>query len=73
MLDNREKSQLKLLLQTPQWSAFERLAALLCDKLRLDDPVRDTEWETIKATLSNHGQIRGIQYLLQQVWDNIKD
>lgn len=73
MLSKPEKQQLKQLLQSPQFPAFERLANELCDKYAYESPVRETEWETLRTTLTNQGMIMGIKKLIQELYANLQD
>ena len=68
MISGPEKTQLKQLISSPQWGALERLANEICDKLRDESSVRETEWETVSSILTKEGEIRGIRRLLQEVF-----
>lgn len=72
MLSNPEKMQLRQLVQSPQWGTMERLANMLCDKMKEESAVKDTEWDTLKTTLLNEGIIRGIKSLVKEVYENIQ-
>ena len=69
MLTKQERSQLKQLISSPQWSAFELLANKLRERLRDDFGVQGDQWETLKATLLIEGQIRGINRLIQTTYE----
>lgn len=68
MITKEERKQIRQILQSPQWGALERLANLLCDKIRDDNPIRNSEWETISTLLGREGQVRGIKTLLQEIY-----
>ena len=69
MINQNEKSQIKALLQSPQWKTVEQVANELCDKVAYDSKVRDTEWDTLKTTLIDEGQVRGIKRLIQELYN----
>lgn len=64
--------QLRQLVQSQQWGTLEKLAASLCDKIKEDSCVKETEWDTLKATLLNEGIIRGVRKLVSEVYENIQ-
>lgn len=68
-MDKTQRQQIKHVLSSPQWKAVEQLAQALCNKTAGESPVRDTEWETLKTTLENSGRIKGIQMLIQELWN----
>lgn len=68
-----QKQQLRQLIQSPQWSAFDQLAQEMCAKLESDSVVRDSEWDTLKVALMNEGRVRGIRELIQETLENAKD
>lgn len=59
---------IKALLSTPQWAVAERVAQSLKDKLAYDSTVRDSEWDTLKATLIKHGQVEGIGMFVNELY-----
>jgi hypothetical protein len=67
-MDEREKSQIKQLVQSYQWPVIERFAEELKKKIREDDCSRDTQWETLKTLLLKEGQVRGITRLIQELY-----
>jgi len=69
MIGNQDKSILKQLVQSPQWSVIEHLANEVCVKLEGESSVHDSEWETLKATLLKEGKVRGIRHLLQEIYN----
>jgi hypothetical protein len=71
-LAKTEKTQLKQLLQSPQWSALDHLHKDLIDKYKGEYGARDTEWETIRNTLVNEGKIRGLTELIQEIYKEIQ-
>lgn len=69
MISPNEKKLARGLLQTPQWRIAELIADEMCDKLKTDSVVRESEWETLKTALLNEGQIRGIRNFLQEIYN----
>jgi hypothetical protein len=67
MIGNTERSQIKQLIQSPQWLAIQNVAKELIAKLQGESRVKDTEWDTIKASLFVEGEIRGIELLFQEL------
>lgn len=68
MISTVEKSQIRQLLSSPQWQTLERVANDLMAKIREDTPIRDTEWDTIKALLAQEGKVQGIKELIQELY-----
>ena len=69
MLTNPERIQIRQLLQTPQWQTAERVANEMCDDLAKDTKLRDTEWETLKTTVYDEGQLSGIKRLIKELYN----
>lgn len=67
-LSNAEKSQVKQLLQQPQWQVIERIANELCLQLRDGSVITPTQWETLQAVLTREGEVRGIRKLIQELY-----
>lgn len=72
MITKDERAQLKALIQDPKFRTLERMADLLCDKIAYDSSVRETEWDTLKTTLTQEGKIRGIKQLIQELYEEAK-
>lgn len=70
MLTNQEKNQIKQILQSPQWATIERLANLLCDQINSDSTVKDDQWDTLKTTILQEGEVRGIRKFIQEMYKN---
>ena len=68
MITSQEKSQIKALIYSPQWKTIERVAELLVAKIQEENPVRDSEYETLKTLLMQEGQKQGIKRLLQELF-----
>lgn len=64
-----EQSQIKTLLQSPQWRTVELLVNAFCDKISYDSVVRESEWDTIKTALINEGKVRGIKEFIQEMYN----
>lgn len=72
MITAQEKSQIRQIIQSPQWSTIERFANLVCQNIESNSSVRDSEWDTIKATLEQSGQVQGIRRFIQELYDCLK-
>ena len=68
-LTNQERIQIRQLLQSPQWATAERVANEMCDDVTKDTKLRDTEWETLKTTVYDEGQVNGIKRLIKELYD----
>ena len=68
MSNPSEKSQVRMILQSPQWKTIEALANKFCDEVSYSNKVRDSEWDTLKAVLIDEGQVRGIRKFLQELY-----
>lgn len=73
MLSKTERTQIRQLLQSPQYTAFDKLVNELKEKYRDEYASRDTEWDTIKNTLINEGKIRGITELVQELFKHAQN
>lgn len=73
MISKLEREQIKSLLQSPQWQAVELVANRLKDKISNEANVGDSEWETVRNTLLNEGQKRGINRLMQELYDIVQN
>ncbi len=67
-MTEHEKSFIRSLVRSPQWDIIEGLAKEIVDRINSENLIRDTEWDTIKATLQKEGQVEGIKRLLQEVY-----
>ena len=67
MRTKQERSQLQQIVGSPQWATVKQVALELCAKLNDDTKVKDSEWETLRATLTTEGMVRGIERLMQEV------
>lgn len=68
MLSPQERSQIKLIIQSPYWETVQRAAQLYCAKLMDDSFIKDSQWETVKATLSATYQKQGIVGFLNELY-----
>lgn len=71
-LDKSEKSQLKQLMQMPQWKALDKLIQELIHKARDGKVAGESEWDTIRNTLTNEGRERGLTELIQELYAQIQ-
>lgn len=68
MISKSEATQLKQLMQSPQWGALENLINSLRDKAKSNKAAADTEWDTIKNVLVNEGRERAYAELIQEMY-----
>ena len=73
MITQGEKSQIKMILQNPQWQTIERMAGLFCDKVSYESVVRETQWDTLKTSLLNEGRVRGIKDFLKELYNQCQE
>ena len=52
---------------SPLWPVFKQLQDEICTKLLNEPKARDTEWETLRATLGMEGQVQGIKRFFQEL------
>lgn len=68
-MSERERQEIKALLQAPQWKAAEGIAQQLCDKIAYQSKMRNTEWDTISATLLDEGKVQGIKDFIKELYN----
>ena len=68
-LTTGERMQLRQILQNPMWQTVERLATLLCDKISYETKTKESQWDTIKATIGSESEIRGIKRFIQSIYE----
>ena len=68
MLTKTEEQQILHLLKSPNWATVERFVEYVCDAWSKDTTVRDTEWDTIRATLTRDGKIQGVREFVQELY-----
>ena len=64
----QEEQFIRSLVQSPNWAVIENLAKEIVNKINEDNSIRDTEWETIRATLGKEGKVEGIKQLLSEMF-----
>lgn len=57
-------------MQSPQWGTLEKVMNELKEKWQSDSVVMDTEWDTLKKALTNEGMVRGLNLLLQELYQS---
>lgn len=72
MITELEKSQIRQIIGSPQWKTIENLANELCQKIREESIVQDTEWGTLKMALLNEGQRQGISRFFQELLRHVQ-
>ena len=68
MITNTERTQVRQLLQSPQWPVAERLADMLIDQIKEEPSLADTEWQTLQNVLTREGEMRGIRRFIQECY-----
>lgn len=68
MLTEQEKSQIRNTVQSPQWQTIERLAQLLINKIQSEPTIGDSEWDTLRRTVEQQGQVKGINRFIQEIY-----
>ena len=63
-----EKSFIKNIVQSNQWSVIEQLGRVLIDKIKEEGTIGDTEWETVKTALLKEGKAEGIRMFLSELF-----
>ena len=72
-LSKPEREQIKQFVREGYWDIFKHFGDLLCEKIKEESSVKETEWETIKAVLTKEGKIQGIRDFLQGLFEQIND
>ena len=66
-----QKNQVRQLLQSPQWDCLEQVIKMKIEQWKEESTLKDTEWETIKATCFKEGRIRGLNEFMQELYNLI--
>ena len=69
-MTDQEKSAIKNILQSPQWKFVEAVAERIIQNIRNESNLRDSEWETAKATALEEGQVNGIKRFIKELYEN---
>ncbi len=64
----QDEAFIRQLVQSPNWAIIENLAKEIVDRIKEDNTIRDSQWDTIKATLQKEGKVEGIKRLLQEMY-----
>lgn len=71
-LTNIEKSLLKKLMQSPEFSLIQRMAELMCREIEEESIMRSTEWEAISSGLLKEGRLMGIKCFLREFYNQFE-
>ncbi len=63
----QEKSYLVDFLSSPAWGVVKKLAGELEMKIKLEPIIRDTEWESLVASIGHDQKVEGIKQLLEEI------
>jgi len=66
-MNEKDRNLLKNLFQSPGWRVLETVANIMVEEYRSEIKIKDSEWETLKATLLSEGMERGIKNFLQRL------
>lgn len=69
MISSLEKNQIKSIILSPAWGIIELIRKDLIQNIQNQTKLQDTEWETLKTTIFNEGQIAGINKLVQELFN----
>ena len=67
-LSQSEKSGIKQLLSSPHWKTVENVAEQIINRIREEEGIKDSEWETVKNAIDKESQVKGIRRLFQELW-----
>lgn len=70
-LTEQEKNRLKLFVTSPDYDIAQKIADSLITQIKSESTVKDTEWETVKGTLTNEGQVTGIQRFIKEIFSSV--
>lgn len=73
MITNAERSQIRQILQAPQWRTVERVIEDFIIQLQSDSSVKDTEWETLRETLIKEGRVQGMRLVISKLYEEAKE
>ena len=68
MISKGEKDQIRHIISSPQWRTVEKVAEDYIKDLKDQSNMRNTQWETLQATLLEEGQIMGIRNFIQTLY-----
>lgn len=67
-MTTNEKSLIRQLMQGPQFKVLEDLQKEIIDRIVNDTKVMNTEWETVRKTLLDQGQVDGINRFFKELY-----
>lgn len=67
MITSAEKSQIRQLLQSPQWRTIEHIKEMYIQRVRDISNLHETEWETAKSVALEEGRVNGINEFFQEL------
>ena len=72
-LSQSEKSGIKQLLSSLHWKTVETIAEQIISRIREEEGIKDSEWETVKNAIDKESQVKGIRRLFQELWFQTND
>lgn len=69
MITNSDKTHIRHILSDPAWQAVESLRKDLIEKIKDEQVVKDSQWDTTVALLTNQGKIAGINQFINELFN----
>ena len=66
-LTELEKSQVRGLTNSPQWTTILKVAEMIIQKFRGENSLKSTEWETLRDTILKEGRAQGVEQFFQEL------
>lgn len=70
MLEEKQKSSLKNLVQSPQWKLVEFVAEEYIKRINSGSSMRESEWDTLRELVGKEGRIQGVREFIQDIYAN---
>jgi len=71
-LNDNEKEQLRSLIYNPQWHVISRAVEIYCQGVLDNSPIRDSEYETLKAVFEKEFKAQGVREFIQGLQEQIQ-
>jgi hypothetical protein len=68
MLEDKQKSSLKNLIQSPQWKIVEFVAEEYIKRINNGSSIRETDWETLREVVGREGKVQGVREFIQELY-----
>ena len=67
-LNEHEKSQVQSIISDPRWGVVIKISDMFIEHIKQDNLIKDSEWDTIRATITQSAKIEGIKSFVQEVY-----